>query len=84
MKGARCQEPVLDVEKHATLCGKLATTERSVSTSYGDETVALLFCDACAAKHDARTTAPVDLLAPLSVDARAELDARVRARWDAG
>jgi ribosome-binding protein aMBF1 (putative translation factor) len=44
----RCIAPVLDAKKRASLCGKPATTERTV------EGVALPFCDDCAAAFDAK------------------------------
>ncbi len=48
MKRARCTAPVLDEQKRASLCGKPATTERTV------EGFALPFCATCAAAFDAK------------------------------
>jgi hypothetical protein len=53
VNGARCQAPALDADKRARLCGEPATTERDVSTGYGDETARLAFCDRHAQEVDA-------------------------------
>ncbi len=48
MKPSRCTAPVLDAKRRASICGKPATTERTV------EGIALPFCAACAAALDAK------------------------------
>ena len=48
MKPVRCTAPVLDAKRRASICGKPATTERTV------EGVTLPFCAPCAAALDAK------------------------------
>ncbi len=69
MKPSRCVAPVLDAKRRATLCGKPATTERTV------EGVVLTFCAACAATLDSKGKGPATVFV--------RLDARTIARVDA-
>ncbi len=69
MKPARCTAPAVDAQRRASICGKPATTERTV------EGVALPFCSACAATLDSKGKGPATVFV--------RLDARTIARVDA-
>lgn len=69
VKPARCTAPVVDAQRRASICGKPATTERTV------EGVALPFCPACAATLDSKGKGPATVFV--------RLDARTLARVDA-